>query len=138
MLQVTIAAKTCLVSPTETIDGEMRVTPDRLIFLSANVSSKSESERENLPSQQRERSWKLSQVLEVYCRRYLLKNCAIELFFLNGTTIFVSFAGKLSTLLLLHRLPLLLVLRSAFDIEGALYIPTLTDCTRNTLRLIDM
>eukprot|EP00958_Prasinococcus_capsulatus_P015740 scaffold1687_cov405-Prasinococcus_capsulatus_cf.AAC.20 len=91
-----IAAKASLVSAMETTDGEVRVTGDRLIFLPAAVSRSrsTDEEREMLATRQKEKTWRLDQLLELYDRRYLLKNCAVELFFLNGTTVFLSFADS--------------------------------------------
>mmetsp|Transcript_19739 Transcript_19739/g.27117 ORF Transcript_19739/g.27117 Transcript_19739/m.27117 type:complete len:2769 (-) Transcript_19739:85-8391(-) len=42
--------------------------------------------------------WSLDQLIEVYGRRYLLQNCAIELFFADMSNVFLAFGNKVNLL----------------------------------------
>ena len=60
--------------------GSFVLTQSRILFVSIGGG--------------REENWKLSNLTEIYGRRYLLRQSALELFFSNGTNVMLNFEGK--------------------------------------------
>lgn len=68
-------------------------------------------------SEFKDKKWKLDKLVEIYGRRYLLQNCAIELFFADKPEVYMSFqshseATKFFRLLRKQNLPLLMTTNS--------------------------
>jgi hypothetical protein len=67
------------IAPLLNLEGNMKLTNVAMYF-TPNVTGK-------------KRRWAVAAVKEIHLRRYLLHNCAMEIFFTHNRTIFVSFVG---------------------------------------------
>lgn len=88
----------------QTVAGTLLLTNKCLYFhgkkrMAATAISSSHSNNHNASSGSGasapyiDRRWYLDQLIEIYGRRYLLQNCAIELFFANTIEIFFAFTS---------------------------------------------
>ena len=79
-----------MVTPRYTFEGFLLLTTDGLYFhqigSGINVINK-----QPCGLQKSDRRWRLSGLLEVHGRRYMLRTQALELFFANGIELFLNF-----------------------------------------------
>lgn len=98
-LSSTILEVSCkLIKPLKVLDGQLLLTNKFMVFAVREVTHDHgvfEAETaETAGSDSREYyAWPLDILYDIQFRRYLLRRCALEFFFLGGSTVFLAFSG---------------------------------------------
>lgn len=97
--EVLFASGCALVTPSRTTSGQLEINASVIAFkekrgpeeTAASLQPRTLSSRLDAVRPLKKRSWLLSQLREIHLRRFLLKNCALELFLLDQTVHFLRF-----------------------------------------------
>ncbi|KAL5792543.1 hypothetical protein ACOSP7_001137 [Xanthoceras sorbifolium] len=81
-----------MVRPLRVIRGTFQVTTRRINFIVDNTEINEECTSE-LRDQEKDRSWSMSSLHQIYSRRYLLRRSALELFMVDRSNFFFDFAS---------------------------------------------
>ncbi|GAY42030.1 hypothetical protein CUMW_063800 [Citrus unshiu] len=81
-----------MVRPLRVIRGTFQVTTRRINFIVDNTESPEEGTSE-LRNQEKDRSWLMSSLHQIYSRRYLLRRSALELFMVDRSNFFFDFGS---------------------------------------------
>ncbi|KAK3194967.1 hypothetical protein Dsin_026277 [Dipteronia sinensis] len=81
-----------MVRPLRVIRGTFQVTTRRINFIVDNTESNEEGTSE-LRDQEKDRSWSMSSLHQIYSRRYLLRRSALELFMVDRSNFFFDFGS---------------------------------------------
>ncbi|KAL9228969.1 hypothetical protein vseg_004493 [Gypsophila vaccaria] len=83
-----------MVKPLKVAQGTFQITTKKINFIAENEASSSGNELEHgsqSRDQEKNRSWLISSLHQIYSRRYLLRRSALELFMLDRSNFFFDF-----------------------------------------------
>eukprot|EP00761_Pharyngomonas_kirbyi_P004863 gb/GECH01004868.1/.p1 GENE.gb/GECH01004868.1/~~gb/GECH01004868.1/.p1 ORF type:complete len:2114 (+),score=480.09 gb/GECH01004868.1/:1-6342(+) len=84
-----VLTKECsMVTPLNTIEGRMEISTASIYFITNKSNLAKDKTLASLPSEQK---WRLDQIEKIFKRRYLLRSTAMEIFFIDGTTLMFNF-----------------------------------------------
>ncbi|XP_013748138.1 BEACH domain-containing protein C2 [Brassica rapa] len=87
---------TSMVRPLRVVKGTFQITTRRINFIVDNSESQNmtdHSDGSQLGGQEKDRSWPMSSLHQIYSRRYLLRRSALELFMVDRSNFFFDFGN---------------------------------------------
>ncbi|KAH0882382.1 hypothetical protein HID58_058478 [Brassica napus] len=87
---------TSMVRPLRVVKGTFQITTRRINFIVDNSESQNmtdHSDGSQLGDQEKDRSWPMSSLHQIYSRRYLLRRSALELFMVDRSNFFFDFGN---------------------------------------------
>ncbi|KAI5428885.1 BEACH domain-containing protein C2 [Lathyrus oleraceus] len=98
--RIVLELPTSMVRPLKVIRGIFQVTSRRINFIVDNYNNETSATTDGLHSsfkagnQEKDRSWLMSSLHQIYSRRYLLRRSALELFMVDRSNFFFDFGSS--------------------------------------------
>ncbi|XP_058737236.1 BEACH domain-containing protein C2 isoform X1 [Vicia villosa] len=98
--RIVLELPTSMVRPLKVIRGIFQVTSRRINFIVDNYNNETSDTTDGLHSsfkagnQEKDRSWLMSSLHQIYSRRYLLRRSALELFMVDRSNFFFDFGSS--------------------------------------------
>lgn len=98
--RIVLELPTSMVRPLKVIRGTFQVTSRRINFIVDNNSNETSAATDGFHSsfeagnQEKDRSWLMSSLHQIYSRRYLLRRSALELFMVDRSNFFFDFGSS--------------------------------------------
>ncbi|VVB06449.1 unnamed protein product [Arabis nemorensis] len=95
--RIVLEVSSCMVQPLRVVKGTFQITTRRINFIvdireGQHLDGKSDGSESG--DQERDRSWLMSSLHQIYTRRYLLRKSALELFMVDRSNFFFDFGNN--------------------------------------------